>query len=239
MARIFQKYHLKWPWTPRQVENLDEMLSELFTDVAGLSLTVNQTPAASPTGSGASGPPGSDGGDGEDGPPGPPGVRGLQGIQGIQGLTGAGVPGYNGLDGEDGLDGWPGPPGATGAAGSSSRTTSMGIVLDGAGSALTTGIKGDLFVPVACTILSVTMLADQSGSIVVDVWKDTYANYPPTVADTITAAAKPTISTATKSQDTTLTGWTTAVSAGDTIRFNVDSITTITRLTLSLKVSVP
>jgi len=57
------------------------------------------------------------------------------------------------------------------------------------------------------------------------------------VADTITASAKPTITTAVKSQDSTLTGWTTAITAGDTLRFNVDSITSITRITLSLKIT--
>lgn len=111
------------------------------------------------------------------------------------------------------------------------------FIIDGGGSAITTGIKGDLEIPFACTINRVTLLADQSGSIVIDIWKDTYANYPPTVADTITASAKPTISTATKSQDATLTGWTTSIAAGDTLRFNVDSITTCTRVTLSLKVT--
>jgi hypothetical protein len=112
---------------------------------------------------------------------------------------------------------------------------SFGITIDGGGSVITTGVKGDIEVPFACTINRATMLADQSGSIVIDVWKDTYANYPPTVADTITASAKPTISSATKSQDSTLTGWTTAVTAGDTIRFNVDSATTITRVTLVIR----
>lgn len=111
------------------------------------------------------------------------------------------------------------------------------FIIDGGGAAITTGIKGDLEIPFACTITRATMLADQSGSIVVDIWKDTYANYPPTVADTITAAAKPTISATTKSQDATLTGWTTSVAAGDTLRFNVDSITTCQRVTLSLRVT--
>ena len=118
------------------------------------------------------------------------------------------------------------------------KTRTVGIVIDGGGSALTTGIKGDAYVPFACTITAVTMLADQSGSAVVDIWKDTYANYPPVVGDSITASAKPTITTATKSQDTTLTGWTTSITAGDTLRFNVDSATTITRLTLALTVTV-
>jgi hypothetical protein len=111
----------------------------------------------------------------------------------------------------------------------------IGITIDGGGSAITTGLKGFIEIPYACTITRVTMLADQSGSAVVDVWKDTYANYPPTDADTITASAVPTISAATKSQDATLTGWTTSVSAGDIIGFNVDSASTITRLTITLK----
>jgi hypothetical protein len=78
------------------------------------------------------------------------------------------------------------------------------------------------------------MLADQSGSIVVDIWEDTYANYPPTDADSITASAVPTITTAVKSQDSTLTGWTTAIVGGSTLRYNVDSVTTIQRVTVSL-----
>ena len=107
-----------------------------------------------------------------------------------------------------------------------------GIVLDGGGSAITTGVKGETQIPYTCTITEWTILLDQSGSIVIDIWKDTYANYPPTVADTITAAAKPTVTTATNNTSTTLSGWTTSVTAGDTVRFNVDSITTATRATL-------
>lgn len=116
-------------------------------------------------------------------------------------------------------------------------TSSITFVIDGGGTAITTGIKGDLEIPFACTITGVTMLADTSGSIVVDIWKDTYANYPPVVGDSITASAKPTISSNTKSQDNTLTGWTTSISAGDTLRFNVDSASTITRVTISLKIT--
>jgi hypothetical protein len=108
------------------------------------------------------------------------------------------------------------------------------FVIDGGGATITTGIKGDVQVPITGTIERASMLADQSGSIVVDIWKDTYANFPPTVADTITASAKPTISSTTKSEDTTLTGWTKAVTTGDVLRFNVDSVTTIQRVTVIL-----
>jgi hypothetical protein len=111
---------------------------------------------------------------------------------------------------------------------------SFGITIDGGGSAITTGVKGYIEVPYAMTIDQVTFICDQSGSIVVDVWKDTYANYPPTDADTITASAPPTITTATKSQDTTLTGWTTSVTSEDIFGFNVDSVTSMQRCTLVL-----
>lgn len=116
------------------------------------------------------------------------------------------------------------------------KTASLTYIIDGAGSAIAIGEKGHLEIPFACTIQRVTMLADVSGSIVVDIWKDTYANFPPDNADSITAAAPPTITTAQKSQDSTLTDWTTAIAAGDILAFNVDSCTTIKRVTISLKV---
>ena len=118
------------------------------------------------------------------------------------------------------------------------KTRAVTFAIDGGGSALTTGVKADVYMPYACTITAVTMLADQSGSVVVDIWKDVLANYPPTVADTIVASAPPTISAATNSQDSTLTGWTTSISAGDTLRFNINSASTITRLNLTLTVTV-
>jgi len=111
----------------------------------------------------------------------------------------------------------------------------IGFVIDGGGGVIQTGVSGDIEVPFNCTITACTLLPDQSGSIVVDIWKDTYANYPPTDADTITASAVPEISATTKDQDTTLTGWTTTITAGDILRFNVDSCTTITRCLVSLK----
>ncbi|MDP2106506.1 MAG: hypothetical protein Q8J76_10980 [Desulfobulbaceae bacterium] len=112
------------------------------------------------------------------------------------------------------------------------------FIIDGGEAAITTGQKGHLEIPFACTILAWTLLADQSGSIIIDVWKDTYANFPPTVADTITGTEKPTLSAAQKNQDTALTTWATEISAGDILAFNVDSVATVQRVTLSLQVSV-
>lgn len=115
-------------------------------------------------------------------------------------------------------------------------TTTITFEKDNNGTVLPVGIMGDSPVDFACTITGVKVFGDQSGSCVIDIWKDSYANYPPTVADTIVAAAKPTISSTTKYTDATLTGWTLALAAGDTIRWNLDSVTSFTRLTIALKV---
>ena len=123
------------------------------------------------------------------------------------------------------------------ASGGSGGVYSIGVTVDGQGNALTIGQKGYRSIDVAGTITRVRLLADQSGDIVMDVWNDLFANYPPTVADTITAAAKPTISSDDNSEDTTLTGWTTSVSVGDVIGFNIDSVSTITRITLELEIT--
>jgi hypothetical protein len=111
------------------------------------------------------------------------------------------------------------------------------FVINGGGSVITAGVKGYMIIPFLCTIAQVTTLADVSGSVVIDIWKDTYTNYPPIVGDSICAAAKPTLSGAIKSQDTTLTGWTKVINAGDTLGYNVDSATTVTLVTVSLKVT--
>lgn len=114
------------------------------------------------------------------------------------------------------------------------RIHTLQLVIDGSGAEISTGIKADFQMPFDCTITGWTILADQEGSIVIDIWKDEYGNYPPTDADSITASAKPTLSDALKETSTTLTDWTTTIAAGDTLRFNVDSVTAIQRLTLQV-----
>lgn len=60
-----------------------------------------------------------------------------------------------------------------------------------------------------------------TGSCVVDIWKS--ATYPPTVADSICAAAKPTITSNTAMEDAVLTGWTVDVDADDWLIFHLDA----------------
>lgn len=118
------------------------------------------------------------------------------------------------------------------------RTRTITYIIDGGGSAITTGVKGFLEIPFDFTITGWTLLADASGSIVIDVWKDTYANFPPVVGDTIAGSEKPTLSSVQKNQDLSLSTWTTAITAGDILAFNVDSATTVTRVTLSIRGTV-
>lgn len=94
----------------------------------------------------------------------------------------------------------------------------------------------DIQVPWNCEIQSVTLLAGNSGSIQFDLWVDSYENYPPTVGDTITASAKPAISSDTKYTDSTLDGWSKLLLLGDVIRVYIDSCVDITRCSLILKV---
>ncbi len=126
--------------------------------------------------------------------------------------------------------------------GSISITDTIQFVIDGGGSTITTGLHGYIEIPYACTITKATLLADQTGSIVVDVFKCSYSNFDassthPVTGDKITASAPPTISSAVKAQDATLTGWTTSVSAGDILAFNVNSVSTIQRVTIALDIT--
>jgi hypothetical protein len=110
-----------------------------------------------------------------------------------------------------------------------------GIVVDGGGSVPSTGSKGFLQVPFNATIVSWTILADRSGSAQFDVKKSTYSGFPTT--SSIVAAAPPSLSAAQKNTSSTLTGWTTAITAGDVLEFLLSSVTTCQRVILELKLT--
>ena len=111
-------------------------------------------------------------------------------------------------------------------------------VFDGAGDVILVGSRVRAIVSANATITGWTILADTTGAVVVDVWKDTYANYPPTLVDTITGSAKPAVSSGLdKATSTTLTGWTTALVLGDTLTFVIDSVTSFKQLIIRLNVA--
>lgn len=108
------------------------------------------------------------------------------------------------------------------------------FIIHGYGAVPKVGVFSDFVIPYNLTITSWTLLANRSGSVVLDIWKDTYANHPPTIADTIVGSAKPTLSSATKATSSTLTGWTTALNKDEIIRINVDSSSTLSKVTFTL-----
>lgn len=110
----------------------------------------------------------------------------------------------------------------------------VGISIDGGGSVPATGIKGYVVCPFAGTIIGWNIVGDVTGSAVVDVLKVAYGSSLPTVANTIAASAKPTLSSEKTNKDSTVTGWTTAVAANDIFAFNLDSISTITKLNVEV-----
>jgi hypothetical protein len=113
------------------------------------------------------------------------------------------------------------------------------VVINGNGYALDTGIKAHLPIPFDCEIIEATLLADITGSCVVDLWTDTYGSYPPTNADSITGSTPLTLTAANKTTDVALTGWTTTLTAGDTLAVVIESVSTITLLTVGLRLQRP
>lgn len=86
-------------------------------------------------------------------------------------------------------------------------------------------INGLFYVPRKSVIKGVSVLTQGStiGSCKIDIWKKAIGSFPPTVADTIVASAFPQIVVGKTYSDTVLTGWTTALAAGDTLIFNLVS----------------
>ena len=113
------------------------------------------------------------------------------------------------------------------------NTRSLNFVIDGGGSAITTGKKGVIVLDGNYTVTGWTIIADQSGSIVVDVNRATYTNFPTT--SSIAGSELPTLSSAQKNEDLTLSSWTTTLSARDVLEFEVDSASTVTRVTVALR----
>ena len=143
---------------------------------------------------------------------------------------------------------------AIGATGSGFSKKTFGVTINGGGagghgghggggggggggdsSDITTGIKGDIVIPYNLTITGWTIVSQQTGNIVIDVWKSNYQNFPPTALNSIAGLQKPTLSDSKKNKNTNLTSWTSSISSGDIIRFNVDSCSGINMVNLVIE----
>ena len=107
------------------------------------------------------------------------------------------------------------------------------------GGVLATGVRGYLPVEFTCYITGWQVFANTSGSIEIEVWKDTYANFPPNSFDLISGTEPVIITTALKAEDKSLSSWTTLITAGDVLAFNVNSVTDIEAAYLTLIITIP
>lgn len=117
-------------------------------------------------------------------------------------------------------------------AGGGGGETAIGITIDGAGYAITTGDKGSITIPYNATLNNVTMIADVSGVCIVDIFKSNFSTYP--TSSSICSTSLPTISGAIKSVDASLAGWDTNIQSGDILDFQVLSASNITKLNLTI-----
>jgi len=114
-------------------------------------------------------------------------------------------------------------------------TIAIGVTVDGQGSAILPGVTSvGVEIPFDALIRSNVLLADRIGSIVFDVWKGPYAAYPLSGANSIVGVDPPTISGDIKSQDTTLSGWTVMISAGEVVQFHITSASAIQVCSLTM-----
>lgn len=145
------------------------------------------------------------------------------GVTGPQGITGMGIQGATGIRGTTGVD-----TGITGA---------INLVFDGGGNVVTTGYKVDMTIPFNLAPRSYRFVGTPTGSIYVDLYRDTYTNYPSGQTGTVHGITGPYINSGVKNTDSVLSGWTGSWNAYDILRVNVKSVSTITNATLTINYS--
>ena len=136
------------------------------------------------------------------------------------------------LIGATGPQGPTGPQGATGPQGPIGVTGSaiggIGLSTDGSGSVLTTGSKGLIIIPYTSTITDWYITSTLSGSVVVDVKRNSSSIIGP--------GNKPTLATQSYAS-ASVSSWTsTSLNIGDVLEFYIDSVSTITNLNLVIKI---
>jgi hypothetical protein len=105
------------------------------------------------------------------------------------------------------------------------------FIISGGGVAITTGVKGFVPIPFAASITDWSIIADQSGSIAIDILRAN--NLVPSVS-MVGAGTKPNL-TAQQLAGTPPVGWASSVlAARDYLGFNVTSVATVTQVTLTL-----
>ena len=115
-------------------------------------------------------------------------------------------------------------------------TRTVNYVIDSGSLPMQVGDKGKLTIDVTGVIENIRVLSDQTGDIVLDIGKTSFADYPN--FNSITASQRVQLVNTNKYFDDVLNNWTTTITAGDILRFDVISVNNIRRLIISLKLKL-
>ena len=115
-------------------------------------------------------------------------------------------------------------------------TRTVNYVIDSGSLPMQTGDKGKLTIDVTGVIEQIRVLSDQTGDIVFEIEKCTFADYPNFTS--ITNGARVQLTNTDKYFDDVLNNWTSTNTAGEILRFNVISVNNIRRLLISLKLKL-
>ena len=115
-------------------------------------------------------------------------------------------------------------------------TRTVNYVIDSGSLPMQPGDKGKLTIDVTGLIENIRVLSDQTGDIVLEIEKCTFADYPNFTS--ITGGARVQLTNSDKYFDDVLNNWTTTIGAGDILRFTVVSVNNIRRLLISLKLKL-
>lgn len=117
----------------------------------------------------------------------------------------------------------------------------LGAAWSGSGAALVAAGADKVVqrVPIAGTITKCLVLClGGPGSVQIDIWRSAEAGtYPPVIGGSIVGSAYPTVTSAHRSTDATLTGWAKTLTAGDNLLFVLNSASTVTSAQIILEIS--
>ena len=115
-------------------------------------------------------------------------------------------------------------------------TRTVNYVIDSGSLPMQVGDKGSLTIDVTGVIENIRVLSDQTGDIVFDISKTTFADFPN--FNSITSGNRVQLVNTNKYFDDVLNNWTTTITAGDILRFDVISVNNIRRVLISLKIKL-
>lgn len=118
-------------------------------------------------------------------------------------------------------------------------TRTINYVVESGSFDMEPGVKGEITLDVTGTIDSWTIVSDQPGTLILDIKKSSYQDYPNMVS--ITGSEKPYLGVINgiqqvKNKDEDLTTWNRVLNAGDVLQYEVIAVSNIKRFLIALKV---